>query len=231
MSTPRVIHHDANGKNHSTHLGSSPTIETDDNHHDRHSWTVKMEPTVSPTPLLVSAGRTQSYPRSPSTDVPHHHTRHVAHESHIHEKKVSEDELPRQEEGKIENVVSTSWRKRTLNRQMTNKALVKFNYIKRQPGELSLHIGDVVTVTDNSDFDWWIGTLPSGESGMFPSNCCAIETSQTVSEASSKDKSTGGESQSKWKTKFGHWIMKQKWDTRMHVFPRTIFYLVICGVC
>ena len=80
-------------------------------------------------------------------------------------------------------------KKRRLKRDFAVRAVVRFNFIAQAPGELTVHVGDVITVTDSSDFDWWVGHLPNGRHGLFPSNCCSIEaddwsTDSTPSESS-----------------------------------------------
>ena len=232
-------HHHHNMDEHSHDMHSRSNSKAED-HHEKHTWTVEIEhPHQSPTPLLVSAERAQSYSRSPSTDVTYQHPRHnnVVHLQHETRTSSDEHEQPHLEtehddshEQHVSVVSSRPWKRH--GRQTTLRARVKFNYIKRQPGELSLHVGEVVDVTDNSDFDWWIGTLPSGKSGMFPSNCCVLETSSMDSGILGGEK--GGVSDTRmdrWRKKFRDWVMKQKWNTRMHVFPRTLFYIVICAVC
>lgn len=36
--------------------------------------------------------------------------------------------------------------------------------------ELSFHRGDVIEVLGYKDENWWIGRVPDGRSGLFPSN-------------------------------------------------------------
>lgn len=47
-----------------------------------------------------------------------------------------------------------------------------FAYRAKNPSELTLEVGDIITVTNNADLDWWEGVLPNGKSGRFPSNYC-----------------------------------------------------------
>ena len=217
-------------------------VETDDHTGDigmdvlgqkeTHSWTVEVEGHTSPTPLLVSAQRAQSYSRSPSTDVAYRPARPVSSVQHQREDGLSTEEPRVSFDDSHEVAGGASWlRRRRGQRHQALKARVRFNYIKRNPGELSLHVGEVVDVTDNSDFDWWIGTLPSGKSGMFPSNCCILETSAEDTGTTDKRDKHVERSASVWRSKFRSWVLRQKWDTRMHVFPRTLFYLFICSVC
>lgn len=49
-----------------------------------------------------------------------------------------------------------------------------FSYKATNPRELSINVGDIITVTDKSDLDWWSGFLPNGDSGIFPSNYCYV---------------------------------------------------------
>lgn len=61
-----------------------------------------------------------------------------------------------------------------------------FAYKAKNPGELSLEVGDIITVTNNADLDWWEGVLPNGKRGRFPSNYCTkldlLEPQQAVTE-------------------------------------------------
>ena len=43
-------------------------------------------------------------------------------------------------------------------------------YEPQREDELALSKGDIVTVTDSSDPDWWVGKKDDGSSGFFPSN-------------------------------------------------------------
>lgn len=45
------------------------------------------------------------------------------------------------------------------------------DYEAQQDDELSFQTGDLITVTDHSNADWWMGTKQKdGLSGFFPSN-------------------------------------------------------------
>ena len=52
--------------------------------------------------------------------------------------------------------------------QQRVKAL--YDYQATIPEELSIKEGDVITVLDTSDGDWWIGELKDGKKGSFPAN-------------------------------------------------------------
>lgn len=56
----------------------------------------------------------------------------------------------------------------------TIQARAIFSYKATNPRELSINVGDIITVTDKSDLDWWSGYLPNGDQGIFPSNYVAI---------------------------------------------------------
>jgi len=43
-----------------------------------------------------------------------------------------------------------------------------FDFTPQEDGELEFKRGDIITVTEKSDENWWQGTL-NGRSGMFPS--------------------------------------------------------------
>ena len=43
-------------------------------------------------------------------------------------------------------------------------------YEASEDGELSIEVGDVITVTEKNDENWWTGTKDDGTSGMFPSS-------------------------------------------------------------
>lgn len=218
--TSRLPHRNADTTSSSRISGENP-----------HGWTVEIErPSKSPSPLLVSALHSQSYSRSASTDIAsgnetnalHHHNSGVSLKNH-QEKGV--------EVNQEDDQSSCLRRRRGFKRQDAMEARVRFNYIARQPGELSLHVGDVITVTDHSDFDWWIGSLPSGKSGMFPSNCCILDTSSAEPRKTESDKKESESSTNRIKKWYSKWVMKQKWGSHMHVFPRALFYLFICSVC
>lgn len=64
---------------------------------------------------------------------------------------------------------------RLSGRRDARHAVALFDYAAEHPGELPLHVGDAVDVTDDSDFDWWVGTLADGRRGMFPAACCTTD--------------------------------------------------------
>lgn len=66
-------------------------------------------------------------------------------------------------QGRTRNIIYDSNRK---------KVQVIFSYRAKNRKELSLEVGDIVTVTNNADLDWWEGVLPNGKRGWFPSNYC-----------------------------------------------------------
>jgi len=47
------------------------------------------------------------------------------------------------------------------------KMVAAFDFEPQEDGELRLRKGDVITVTDKSDSNWWRGTC-NGQEGMFP---------------------------------------------------------------
>lgn len=49
-------------------------------------------------------------------------------------------------------------------------AVVQYGYEKAEDNELELKEGDTVSNIEMVDEDWWMGTNPQGESGLFPSN-------------------------------------------------------------
>lgn len=42
-----------------------------------------------------------------------------------------------------------------------------YDFVPQEEGELKLNKGDFITVTDDSDSNWWLGTY-RGERGLFP---------------------------------------------------------------
>lgn len=68
-----------------------------------------------------------------------------------------------------------------------------FEHRAERKGELTIQPGDVINVTNTSNMDWYVGFLPDGTSGTFPSNCCSpilpdFESSRT---SRSSNDSTG----------------------------------------
>lgn len=50
-----------------------------------------------------------------------------------------------------------------------NIATAQFNFEPQEPGELRFRKGDVITIMDNSDANWWKGQC-HGETGLFPAS-------------------------------------------------------------
>lgn len=50
------------------------------------------------------------------------------------------------------------------------RAVILYDYEKAEDNEVELHEGDHVTDIDMVDDDWWMGTNPQGERGLFPAN-------------------------------------------------------------
>jgi hypothetical protein len=50
------------------------------------------------------------------------------------------------------------------------QALVQYNYEKAEDNEIELREGEYVTDIEMVDQDWWLGSNPRGERGLFPSN-------------------------------------------------------------
>lgn len=50
------------------------------------------------------------------------------------------------------------------------RAVVQYDYEKAEDNEVELHEGEHVTDIDMVDEDWWMGTNPQGERGLFPAN-------------------------------------------------------------
>ena len=57
-------------------------------------------------------------------------------------------------------------------------ALVLFDFVPRNAHELPLRTGELITVTERADFDWWRGRNSTGREGVFPSNFCQVITSR-----------------------------------------------------
>ncbi|KAF9929840.1 hypothetical protein FBU30_001153 [Linnemannia zychae] len=64
-------------------------------------------------------------------------------------------------------------------------AKVEYDYEAKEPGELSLEAGRVVTILDSSDPAWWTGDL-NGKVGTFPSNYVKLLENKTESEGADK---------------------------------------------
>jgi hypothetical protein len=50
------------------------------------------------------------------------------------------------------------------------RAVIQYDYEKAEDNEVELHEGEYVTDIDMVDDDWWMGTNPQGERGLFPAN-------------------------------------------------------------
>jgi signal transducing adaptor molecule len=48
--------------------------------------------------------------------------------------------------------------------------VAKHNHETTEEGELAFRKGDKITVLQKDASGWWEGRLPSGETGVFPSN-------------------------------------------------------------
>jgi len=46
----------------------------------------------------------------------------------------------------------------------------QFDYSGSSPEDLTFKAGDLITVIDRDDPNWWHGRLDNGQSGTFPSN-------------------------------------------------------------
>ncbi|KAG0213903.1 SH3-domain kinase binding protein 1 [Mortierella sp. GBA30] len=64
-------------------------------------------------------------------------------------------------------------------------ARVEYDYEAKEPGELSLEAGRVVTILDSSDPAWWSGDL-NGKIGTFPSNYVKMIENKEESESGEK---------------------------------------------
>ncbi|KAG0259624.1 SH3-domain kinase binding protein 1 [Mortierella polycephala] len=64
-------------------------------------------------------------------------------------------------------------------------ARVEYDYEAKEPGELSLEAGRVVTILDSNDPAWWTGDL-NGKIGTFPSNYVKLIESKEESEGSAE---------------------------------------------
>ncbi|KAI5808181.1 hypothetical protein DFH27DRAFT_544764 [Peziza echinospora] len=119
------------------------------------------EPT-SPVRLVMPVGRgsdlVQQYEEEPRTSVP------VASLSNVvpQARDVAEDE-PVRERGQIAAESTTGIRAR-----------VEYDYEKAEGNEIDLAEGEIVTNIDMVDDDWWAGTNPRGETGLFPSNYVVV---------------------------------------------------------
>jgi drebrin-like protein len=55
-----------------------------------------------------------------------------------------------------------------------HRAVVQYDYEKAEENEIELVEGQIITEIDMVDDDWWLGTDPKGERGLFPSNYVEI---------------------------------------------------------
>jgi drebrin-like protein len=102
----------------------------------------------------------------------------------IKEDLPKEDELPEDEETHDPRAAAAAVAAQTFDHndmaesQATiaggKRALVQYDYEKAEDNELELREGEFVTNIDMVDEDWWMGTNPRGESGLFPSNYVEI---------------------------------------------------------
>ncbi|CAH8561597.1 unnamed protein product [Schistosoma turkestanicum] len=51
-----------------------------------------------------------------------------------------------------------------------DRVIARFDFITKDPSELSLHRGDVIEVINRDDENWWRGRASDGRCGLFPSN-------------------------------------------------------------
>lgn len=58
----------------------------------------------------------------------------------------------------------------TENVASVSKVLALYDLISYEPDELSFRKGDVISVIESVYRDWWRGTLPNGQTGIFPLN-------------------------------------------------------------
>jgi hypothetical protein len=64
-----------------------------------------------------------------------------------------------------------------------------FEYIKTDTNELTIHMGDLITVIDNEDETWWFGEL-RGERGYFPASYVTILNTNTTPVTTSNTNTT-----------------------------------------
>lgn len=135
-----------------------------------------------------------------------------------------------------------------------------FAYRAKNPKEISLEVGDIITVTNNADLDWWEGILPNGKRGWFPSNYCTrfdpLETHQQSVEEGlqeieqilpSKQVSGGNENDKKdeendsfrsidiGKEEDESFVPLTLWEKvwsklSEYVFCRMLLYFLLCGI-
>lgn len=63
-----------------------------------------------------------------------------------------------------------------------SKVLALYDLISYEPDELSFRKGDVILVIESVYRDWWRGSLPSGQTGIFPLNYVTPMVSKTPQE-------------------------------------------------
>jgi len=50
------------------------------------------------------------------------------------------------------------------------KAKVLFDFTAQQPGDLTIHTGEIITILKTNDSGWWVGESDTLDSGAFPYN-------------------------------------------------------------
>lgn len=56
-----------------------------------------------------------------------------------------------------------------VGKNLIERVKVTFDYEPENPDELKLTVGDILTVINKEEEDWWEGEL-NGKTGMFPTN-------------------------------------------------------------
>ncbi|PNY24057.1 Drebrin-like protein [Tolypocladium capitatum] len=79
-----------------------------------------------------------------------------------------EDDLPDEEEAA--NMARGAAASAHGAEQGGKRAVIQYDYDKAEDNEIDLVEGEYVTSIDMVDEDWWMGTNPKGERGLFPSN-------------------------------------------------------------
>jgi len=52
----------------------------------------------------------------------------------------------------------------------TTKAKVLYDFTAQQPGDLTIRVGEIITILKTNDSGWWVGQNDTLESGTFPYN-------------------------------------------------------------
>lgn len=100
---------------------------------------------------------------------------------HIEEQVPREEELPEEEEAYDPRAAGAAVAEQSFGHAPAvdshagsggggKRAVVQYDYERAEDNELELREGEYVTNIDMVDDDWWMGTNPRGESGLFPSN-------------------------------------------------------------